>query len=182
MSDELGLPKITVYSTALFGVVLLLISIAYGIAMLPSIVGVSFVAPEFSGYTLYAGIGWVVAYAALTVNLIRFNGLEKLKEFTRQIDTFVQIIALVFAIAYINVVVLLSTAIGMLLIPLAGFPTLGIIAIVLYPGLDLQYAPHYPTPGRLVLHIVLGIFHAIGILQELTADSVVKGISQPVAS
>lgn len=182
MSDELGLTRHTLYYTALFGAILLLISIVYGVAMLPAIIGINSILPEFSGYTFYAGIGWIIAYAALTLKLIRINGLEKLKNFNEQLDTFVKIIALVFATAYINVVVLLSTAIGMILIPLAGFPTIGFIALILYPGLDLQYAPKVPTPGRLALHLILGVFHAVGVLQELTADSVVRGISQPVAS
>jgi len=179
MSDQQGLSKFLLLFTALFGTILLLIGIFHGLAMLPTLIGLRFIAPNLADYAVFAGISWVVFYTAATFQIIAQNDIDELKNLVNSISGVFKIVFLLFAVVLVNSVVLASTILGFALISIAGLPTIGFIAMLLYPAFDLQYLTRLPTVGRIAVTAVLGAFHVIGVLQELTADSVVENFVQP---
>ncbi|MDG5779014.1 hypothetical protein VB779_15670 [Haloarculaceae archaeon H-GB11] len=178
-TNSRALPGTIIRFWFLMGGLLVGVGIVHAILMSPAIIGVTLFAEQFVGYIVFAAIGWMVLHTVDTLNIIRFNELENIKKLMDSFDNRRLFLYLLIAI-HINSVLLLATGVGYLVGVLTGMKYLGITAAILYANLDTRIGFEYPTPGKWTLKVVLTIFHGLGVLKDVSVESVLEDYLSPV--
>lgn len=177
MSESPTLRKTILMFWFFLGGILIAQGIAYTIGSIPVFAGATLIAPALIEYLIVAWIGWLALYAIDTVGLLRYVDVEKLLNFFDQLNTS-QWFMFLFITTYVNVVLLAAGALGLATSSLIGIKAAGLIVAILYPNLDLRLAREYPTPGRLSIMAFLALFHAFGVLRDISTENVVSGIER----
>jgi hypothetical protein len=184
MTDGKGtLQTIGIYWLVL-GVLLVGTSILYGTLFLPLLGAIFLVEKVAFAYALYSVIGFLVMYSVDTVKLLRhIQDLEEMLEAilnqVKAMGRSIQFTALIFVFLYLYSVISIGVLGAYVADIYIGFPVIGLIFAILYPGWDLHNAvqDNRKTIGKLLLVVVLGIFHFFGALRGLTADGVIQSAS-----
>lgn len=179
MNRAPGTPRAMALYWVLIGGLLIPMTIFYGLIIAPVIGGLYAFSPDVFEYAFYAAIGWVVLYTVLTIDFLRQFGtdlLYEVQEWLMKGGKEVQVEIFAMIVVYVNFVVLVGSVAGWFFDQYAGIPIIGLIVALVYPGLDIANAMlERPTPGFLLLGVVLGVFQAIGVFRGISVTSILRG-------
>lgn len=163
----------------LIGGLLIPMTIFYGLIMAPVIGGLYALSPRVFEYAFYAALGWIVLYSVYTIDFLRHFGtdlLNEVQEWLMSAGKEVQAGIFGLVVIYVNFVILLGSGTGWVVDQYVGLPTIGLIIALVYPGLDIGNAMlERPTPGFLLLSVVLSVFQALGVFRGISVTSILRG-------
>lgn len=179
MSHGPGTPRAVALYWILIGGLLIPMTIFYGAAMAPAVGGLYAFSPAVFEYAFYAALGWIVLYTVYTIDFLRRFGtgvLAEMQEWLMNAGKEVQAGIFGLLVIYVNLVVLLGSGAGWAIGQHVGLPTIGLVVALAYPGLDIGNAVQdRPTPGSLLLSILLGIFQALGVFGGISVTGILRG-------
>lgn len=179
MRDTPGTPRAVALYWVIIGGLFIPMAVFYGIVMLPSLGGLYVFAPSIFEYAFYASLGWTVLYTIDTIDVFRhinMNVVERLGEWLMNAGKGVKAEIAVLIILYVNILVLIGAGAGWMFDHYAGFPVLGLIFALAYPGLDIHNALlERRTPGMLLVGFVLRLLQTFGLLRGISATAIIRG-------
>jgi hypothetical protein len=134
--------------------------------------------PENLGLAVFAYISWVIVFGYYNLAILSQVeiSLEDVAEFFANLGLSGTVRNYGLVIFYVNVTVGIGVALGSIA-AMETLPIIGLLVVIGYPIFDFSRAvQNRRSPARYALIGLLGLFHSVGALREVSAQSILKSL------